>query len=76
MEEKLFGRTCPKCGDVYKECQFAKAGIGIGVHANMMCEQGHKWTEFYSLSYQGFWWDGKMYNSFGEEKVNDGSGNN
>lgn len=70
MEEKLFGRTCPKCGDIYKECQFAKAGIGIGIHANMMCERGHKWTEFYSLSYHGFWWDGKRYDSYGKEEKN------
>lgn len=75
MEEKFFGRTCPKCGDIYKECQLVKVGIGVGAQANMMCEQGHKWTEFYSLSYQGFWWDGKMYNSFGEE-YNDRSGSN
>lgn len=70
MEEKLFSRTYPKCGNIYKGCQFAKADIGIGIHANMMCEQGHKWTEFYSLSYQGFWWDGKRYDSYGKEEKN------
>lgn len=34
----------------------------------MACENNHKWSEFYGLIYQGYWWDGKMYDSYGEEK--------
>ena len=68
MEVKLFGRTCPKCGEVFKDCQLAKVGFGAGIYANMTCEQGHKWTEFYGLTYQGYWWDGKRYNSYGEDE--------
>lgn len=67
MEEKLFGRTCPKCGQLYLECQIAKANVGAGIQINMMCEQGHKWSEFYSLTYQGYWCEGTKYNSYGEE---------
>lgn len=71
MKEKLFNRICPKCGELYIEQQVVKANIGSGAQINMRCENNHKWTEFYSLTYQGFWWDGKRYNSFGEEKTND-----
>jgi hypothetical protein len=67
MEEKLFGRTCPKCGEIYKDCQFSKIALGPGVQANMTCEQGHQWSEFYNLSYQGYWSDGKRYDSYGTE---------
>lgn len=70
-EKKLFSRTCPKCRGLYRECTFAKVGIGVGVHANMVCEQGHKWSEFYSLTYRGYWSNGKMYDSLGEELKND-----
>lgn len=68
MEEKLFGRTCPVCGEVYTTCDLVKVGIGSGIQANMTCEQGHQWSEFYSLAYQGYWFDGKRYNSYGEQK--------
>jgi hypothetical protein len=76
MEEKLLGRTCPKCGEVYKQCQVAKAAIGPGVQFNLTCEQGHQWSEFYSLVYQGYWHDGKRYDSYGQEaSTNDESRN-
>ena len=71
MEEKLFGRSCPKCGEVCVEHQLVKVNLGSGVQANMTCEQGHKWSEFYSLTYQGFWWNGKKYDSYGKEKAED-----
>ena len=69
MVEKLFSKTCPKCGERCREHQFAKANLGSGVQVNMCCEQGHKWSEFYGLSYQGYWWDGKLYDSYGQEKI-------
>jgi len=69
MEEKKFiGRICPKCGALYTEHQIAKAHLASGAQVNMSCENGHKWSEFYNLDYQGYWWDGKMYDSYGEEK--------
>ena len=71
MEEKLFGRTCPQCGEVYKQCQVAKAAIGPGVQFNLTCEQGHQWSEFYSVAYQGYWFNGKRYDSYGQEVSND-----
>jgi hypothetical protein len=67
MEEKLFGRVCPQCGEVYKQKQVAKAAIGSGVQFNLTCEQGHQWSEFYSVSYQGYWFNGKRYDSYGQE---------
>jgi len=67
-EKKLFGRFCPKCGEVYKTLEIAKIALGSGVQVNMSCENNHKWSEFYNLDYQGYWWDGKMYDSYGEEK--------
>ena len=36
----------------------------------MSCDKGHKWSEFYNLSYQGYWWMGKMYDMCGDEKEN------
>lgn len=68
MQNKLFGRTCPICGEIYKECQITKIHIGAGAQINLMCEQGHKWSEFYSLTYRGYWSNNKKYNSNGEEE--------
>lgn len=69
MEHKLFGRFCPKCNKLYKEYQLAKINLGSGVQINLMCEQGHKWSEFYSLSYKGYWWDGKKYVSSIDDSI-------
>lgn len=68
MENKLFNKLCPKCGELVQHAEIVKAGLGLGLHVNMSCEHGHKWTEFYTLSYQGFWWDGKLYDSYGNER--------
>lgn len=68
MQDKLFGRTCPNCGEIYKECQIVKVHVGSGAQINLTCEQGHKWSEFYNLTYQGYWYKGKKYNSYGEEE--------
>lgn len=68
MEDiKLFRRSCPKCGETYRVCELAKVNLGGKVQYNMQCENNHKWSEFYSLDYQGYWWDGKLYNNYGEE---------
>ena len=67
MEEKLFGRTCPKCGKLYQTAEATPVSLGAGVQYNMQCEDKHKWSEFYTLSYQGFWWDGKKYDSYSQE---------
>ena len=72
--DKLQGRTCPKCGEVYTACEFAKVGLGRGAQVNMMCENNHKWSEFYALSYQSCWWDGKLYDSFGYAVNTDAKG--
>ena len=66
-EKKLLTRTCPKCGNICLTAEVAKIVPSSIVHMNMTCEHGHKWTEFYSLAYQGFWWDGKKYDSYGEQ---------
>ena len=69
MEEakKLFSRVCPKCGETYQTNEIAKVGLGSGVQVNMCCEKGHKWSEFYCLTYTGFWWDGKRFDTYGQE---------
>jgi predicted nucleic-acid-binding Zn-ribbon protein len=67
-DKKLFAGICPKCGNKYKEKEIAKLVICGQAHINMMCENGHKWTEFYSLCYQGYWNNGSIYDSFGELK--------
>ena len=67
-EKKLFGRFCPKCGGVYQTHEIVKIALGPGAQVNMSCENNHKWSEFYNLDYQGYWWDGKLYDSYGEEK--------
>ena len=66
-EKKLFGRFCPKCNELYVESQIAQASLGAGAQVNLMCEQGHKWSEFYHLDYQGYWCEGKKYDTYGEE---------
>lgn len=49
------------------ESQVAQVSLGAGVQVNLMCEQGHKWSEFYHLDYQGYWCEGKKYDTYGEE---------
>jgi hypothetical protein len=66
--KKLFERTCPKCGVIYQDCEIAKVIFNSGVQVNMLCHNGHKWTEFYNFNYQGYWWNGKMYDAYGEER--------
>lgn len=66
-DKKLFGRFCPKCGEVCQTHEIVKVALGPGAQVNMTCEQGHKWSEFYHLTYTGYWWDGKMYDTYGEE---------
>ena len=65
--KKLFGRVCPSCGEIYKTRTVADVTLGGGAQVNMQCEHGHKWSEFYSLSYQGYWWYGKRYDTYGDE---------
>jgi hypothetical protein len=69
--KKLFSRVCPKCGEMCQTKEISKVGIGPGAQVNMCCENGHKWSEFYNLAYTGYWWDGKLYDTYGEEKTND-----
>ena len=69
--KKLLSRVCPKCGELYQTKEILKVGLGSGAQANMCCENGHKWSEFYNLAYTGYWWDGKFYDTYGEEKTND-----
>jgi hypothetical protein len=66
-DKKLFGRFCPKCGEVCQTHEIVKVALGPGVQVNMSCENNHKWSEFYQLTYTGYWWDGKMYDTYGEE---------
>lgn len=65
VEKKLFSRVCPKCGELCQAFALVKVDLGAGVQYDMQCENGHRWTEFYTLSYQGYWYDGKKYNSYG-----------
>lgn len=70
MEEtKFINRICPKCGKLYQSKEIANVVLGGAVQINMSCENGHKWSEFYSLTYQGYWYSGKMYDSYGQEKT-------
>lgn len=65
-DKKLAGWFCPECGEMFSTHQFANMSLGQGAQVNMSCEQGHKWSEFYSLTYQGFWSKGARYDSFGD----------
>ena len=74
--DKLFSRSCPKCTELYSSFEIAKVSLGAGVQVNMSCENNHKWSEFFSLTYTGFWWSGKMYDSYGNpESINTGGNN-
>jgi hypothetical protein len=66
-ESKFIGRICPKCNDLYQNYEIIKISLGTGVLINMSCGQGHLWTESYGLNYQGYWYEGKQYDTFGEE---------
>lgn len=68
-DKKIFAGFCPKCRELCQVQIITKVALGPGVQVDMSCVNGHKWSEFYSLDYQGYWWDGKMYDSYGEEKA-------
>lgn len=69
MIEKLESRKCPDCGSIYASKEISKVSLGAVVQVNMCCENGHKWSEFYTLNYSGFWFMGKHYDSLGCEKA-------
>ena len=69
-EKKLFDRSCPKCGELFQNMEIASIAFGPGVQINLQCENNHKWSEFYCLTYTGYWWDGKKYDTYGEEVKN------
>lgn len=65
--EKLEGRICPDCGKLYASHDIRKVTLGPVVQIDMSCEAGHKWSEFYNLTYSGFWFTGKHYDAAGNE---------
>ena len=69
-EKKYFGKTCPQCGELCQTKEIAKIALGPGVTINMICEAGHRWSEYYSLDYRGYYYNGKKYNIEGEPEVN------
>lgn len=66
---KILNRFCPVCNELYQDLEYAKISIAAKVQINMRCPNNHKWSEFYSLYYQGYWFNGKHYDSYGEEKI-------
>lgn len=80
--DKLFSRYCPKCNELYSNLEIAKVNLGSGVQINMQCENGHKWSEFFFLTYAGYWYTGTLYDSYGNalkednaERVDDNAKN-
>ena len=67
-DKKLLARYCPNCGELCTVHDIALTSLGAGVQFNMQCENGHKWSEFYTLTYRGYWYQGKKYSSYGEEE--------
>lgn len=66
---KCDSRCCPVCDEIYEELEYAKVHLGAGVQINMRCANNHKWSEFYSFSYQGYWFKGQHYDSYGNAKI-------
>ena len=59
-------RTCPECGQVYAQ----KATKLHGLHAltaAFTCPNNHRWTQSYSMTFTGYTYQGKSYDSFGNE---------
>lgn len=57
-------RTCPECGQVYAQ----KATKLHGLHAltaAFTCPSNHQWTQSYSMTFTGYTYQGKSYDSFG-----------
>ena len=74
-DKKLFGGVCPQCGKLYNSYQFTKIALGPGAQISMSCENSHNWLEFYNLSYQGFLWNDKNYDSYGELLISENKTN-
>ena len=61
-------RTCPECGQVYAQ----KATKLHGLHAltaAFTCPNNHRWTQSYSMTFTGYTYQGKSYDSFGNEII-------
>ena len=44
---------CPECNNLYVKKSVAKITLNF-LDVSMECEQGHKWTEHFSLTYDGY----------------------
>lgn len=66
MEEKVFEKTCPECGELCSSREVSRVHFGAGVYVNMICPNEHKWTEYYNLNYRGFYYNGKVYDIDGK----------
>lgn len=69
-DKKLFGRTCPVCGEAYNKKNVGKIMLGF-IAVDMTCEQGHTWTEHYTMTYTGFKHNNKEFDRFGQEVNHD-----
>ena len=53
MNNKLEYRVCPECNNIYVKKSVAKITLNF-LDVSMECENGHKWTEHFSLTYDGY----------------------
>ena len=65
MIEKLKGRICPECGEVFTKHNTRLVALDH-ILVDMICEKGHQWKEYYYLGYSGFTYQGKNYCSYGK----------
>lgn len=66
MDNKLEGRICPNCGNLYVQKKLTPVGLSTVV-ADMVCTNGHNWREYYTCTYIGYRHLDKTYDSYGNE---------
>lgn len=64
--DKLFDRFCPVCGECDNLRQL-KILNPSSIRIERQCPNKHRWAEDYTLSYQGYTYDHKSYDQYGQE---------
>ena len=59
-------RTCPECGQVYAQRATKLHGLHA-LTAAFTCPNNHRWTQSQSMTFIGYTYQGKSYDSFGNE---------
>jgi hypothetical protein len=64
--DKLEYRRCPECGEVYTNKKVKKILLGR-IDVDLSCANNHSWTEHFTMTYDGFSYNGVRYDRYGDK---------